>query len=421
MPSGYLVRDSRELHSADNKKCLSRRGGGRPTAEALFLEGEKRHVRILHDRTSFSVIRLLDTRLLRSFSLGPTIVQGGFRTTGTSIYRTKTMDACRFTTGFLVFLTLVTLQSFTISDAASAHIHTHQHNKAGGSERIKDGAFSPQDVNHFSEEHHQEFDHEAILGSVKEAEEFDKLSIHESKRRLRILLTKMDLNNDEMIERNELKAWISRSLSMLSVEESQDRLEDADTDEDGKVTWDEVLQDTYGLDPEDLDVNEKLITDDKQMFEAADVNDDGYLDTEEFKAYTHPEETPRMLPLLLKQALEDKDSDKDGFISFQEFIGNRAKAEDKEWLLTEKDNFDYVHDKNRDGRLDADEILSWLVRSNEEIVTDEVNHLFASSDDDHDNRLSFNEILDHHDTFVGSEATDYGDHLQDIERFTDEL
>lgn len=50
-----------------------------------------------------------------------------------------------------------------------------------------------------------------------------------------------------------------------------------------------------------------------------------------------------------------------------------------------------------------------------------MDHLFAASDDDHDNRLSFDEILDHHDAFVGSEATDYGDHLQDIERFTDEL
>lgn len=152
---------------------------------------------------------------------------------------------------------------------------------------------------------------------------------------------------------------------MLSTEESQDRLEDADTDEDGKVSWDEVLQDTYGSDPEDLSFDDKLINDDKATFETADLNKDGYLDAEEFKAYTHPEETPRMFPLLLKQALDDKDTNKDGSISFQEFIGNRAKSEDKEWLLIEKEKFDHEHDKNRDGRLDSDEILSWLVPSNE--------------------------------------------------------
>ena len=152
---------------------------------------------------------------------------------------------------------------------------------------------------------------------------------------------------------------------MLSTEESQDRLEDADTNEDGRVSWEEILQDTYGSDPEDLALDNKLIHDDKITFEAADSNNDGYLTAEEFKAYTHPEETPRMFPLLLKQAIADKDANKDGFIDFQEFLGNRAKSEDKEWLLIEKDKFDHEHDKNKDGRLDNEEILSWLVPSNE--------------------------------------------------------
>ncbi|XP_033331412.1 reticulocalbin-2 [Megalopta genalis] len=330
-----------------------------------------------------------------------------------SIHRTR-VEILLFLIAILGFL--------SCGNAASAHIHTHQHNKSNSNERTEDGAFSPRDMDHYAGgEHHQEFDHEAILGSVKEAEEFDKLPIEESKRRLGILLTKMDLNNNKFIERNELKAWILRSFSMLSDEDSQDRLEDTDSDKDGKVSWAEILQDMYGSDSEDLEADVKLITDDKQTFEAADMNKDGYLDPDEFKAYTHPEETPRMFPLLLRQALDDKDMDKDGYISFQEFIGNRAKAENKEWLLVEKDKFDYEHDKDKDGRLDSDEILSWLVPSNDEIASGEVDHLFAASDDDHDNRLSFEEVLDHHDAFVGSEATDYGDHLQDIERFQDEL
>ena len=152
---------------------------------------------------------------------------------------------------------------------------------------------------------------------------------------------------------------------MLSTEESQDRMDDADTDEDGKVSWDEIMQDSYGTDAGDLEPDDKLISDDKATFDAADMNKDGYLDIGEFKAYTHPEETPRMFPLLLEQALEDKDRDKDGFISFQEFLGMRAKSEDKEWLLVEKDKFDHEHDKNGDGRLDSTEILAWLVPSNE--------------------------------------------------------
>lgn len=55
-----------------------------------------------------------------------------------------------------------------------------------------------------------------FAGSAKEAQEFDKLPMQESKRRLGILLKKMDLNNDKYIERNELKAWILRSFRYRS-------------------------------------------------------------------------------------------------------------------------------------------------------------------------------------------------------------
>lgn len=56
-----------------------------------------------------------------------------------------------------------------------------------------------------------------------------------------------------------------------------------------------------------------------------------------------------------------------------------------------------------------------------EVATEEVDHLFVGSDDDHDDRLSYDEIINNYDLFVGSEATDYGDHLQNIEHFRDEL
>lgn len=56
-----------------------------------------------------------------------------------------------------------------------------------------------------------------------------------------------------------------------------------------------------------------------------------------------------------------------------------------------------------------------------EVAEDEVAHLFASADEDHDERLSYVEILDKYDIFVGSEATDYGDHLHNMHHFDDEL
>lgn len=308
--------------------------------------------------------------------------------------------------------------------AGVMHSHTNEVNK----ERETDGAYSPRDHSHYSDEgdHYTEFDHEAILGSHKEAEEFDHLSPEESKRRLAILLKKMDLNNDNQIGRNELRAWIIRSFKMLSEEEAKDRLEDADENNDGIVTWQEYLADTYGIDSTEntIDIgneNEHLIQDDKNMWKAADVNNDGVLDVNEWVSFSHPEEHPNMLPIILEQTLKDKDKDEDGAINFQEYIGIRGNDISKEDLLVEKAKFDDLLDKNKDGKLEGNEILSWIVPSNDEIAQEEVDHLFAHSDDNQDDILSFEEILEHHDTFVGSEATDYGDHLHNIHHFDDEL
>lgn len=48
-------------------------------------------------------------------------------------------------------------------------------------------------------------------GSTKDAEEFDSLPKEEAKARLAILVGKMDLDKNGLIERGELKAWIIRS------------------------------------------------------------------------------------------------------------------------------------------------------------------------------------------------------------------
>jgi reticulocalbin-2 len=281
----------------------------------------------------------------------------------------------------------------------------------------------------FSGEHHSEFDHEAIIGSVKEAEEFDNLPPEESKRRLSLLVQKMDLNSDGFVDRHELKAWILRSFKKLSEEEAEDRFEDLDEDNNEKISWEEYVKDVYGMDQEDgqrrntLDDSEemKLMEDDRQMFHAADTDKDGSLSLDEHVRFHSPEEHPEMLPLILSQTLRDKDLNKDGRIDFQEFVGDQAKTHDKQWLMTEKDKFDNDFDKDHDGYLNHNEILSWIVPSNEEVAAEEVDHLFAATDEDHDDRLSHNEIIDKYDIFVGSEATDYGDHLQNIEEFHDEL
>ena len=47
--------------------------------------------------------------------------------------------------------------------------------------------------------------------------------------------------------------------------------------------------------------------------------------------------------------------------------------------------------------------------------------MFAGADEDVDGILSAAEIVKNHDLFVGSEATDYGEHLHNPNRLDDEL
>lgn len=139
------------------------------------------------------------------------------------------------------------------------------------------------------------------------------------------------------------------------------------------MSWEEYLQDTYGFgsmdeamtDDQSSEEEKKLVKDDKKMFEMADVNADRKLTGVEFTMFLSPEEFPEMLPIILDQTLRDKDLNKDGKISFQEFIGESAKHHDKEWLVVEKEKFDTDFDKDQNGMLTGHEILSWVVPSNE--------------------------------------------------------
>merc|ERR1719460_2863908 len=88
------------------------------------------------------------------------------------------------------------------------------------------------------------------------------------------------------------------------------------------------------VDLEDPEMAEewKLMEEDRFLFMAADISGDGSLDVKEFLSFSHPEEDPAMRPHVLAQVLKEKDTDGDGELSFQEYVGDRGQGKDKEWL-----------------------------------------------------------------------------------------
>lgn len=108
------------------------------------------------------------------------------------------------------------------------------------------------------------------------------------------------------------------------------------------------------------------------------------------------------------------DKDKDGFLNLDEFLGDykdpeNQDEEEPDWVKEETERFNTELDKDHDGKLNKDELGAWInPDADGTIVEEEVQHLINESDDDKDGKLSIDEIIQHHDVFTGSEATDYG-------------
>ena len=77
---------------------------------------------------------------------------------------------------------------------------------------------------------------------------------------------------------------------------------------------DEVYDSRRGLKYQDM------VDRDKRRFEAADENNDGKLDRDEFAIYLHPEDTAYMREVVIAETLQDMDTNKDGFVDLEEYM-----------------------------------------------------------------------------------------------------
>ena len=294
----------------------------------------------------------------------------------------------------------------------------------GEQEKVQHGSPSSQFKDkHLKDGHDLERDHEAILGSKHLAEEFSDLSESESKKRLKVLAEgQMDADRDKIVTMDELSNYVYKSLISLDKEETDERFEEIDTDRDGQITWKEYLQDSFGIDagneeermltdPEEA----KLMNEDRKYFSAADTNKDSKLNMEEFEAFQNPEHFSHMHTALIENTLSEKDADKDQKISLKEFMGETYDQPSSEWFTTEKERFVNEYDLNKDGFLEGEELRQWLIPDMQQTARQEAQHLLLMADEDKDGNLTIDEIVNAYKAFVGSEATNYGEKLLDIQ------
>ncbi|VDM66919.1 unnamed protein product [Strongylus vulgaris] len=125
----------------------------------------------------------------------------------------------------------------------------------------------------------------------------------------------------------------------LDKEEVNERMTEMDTDGDKLVSWDEYVADSFPeqdikkLDPDDR----KLMDEDALYFKAADVDGDGKLNEEELSAFLNPENYKHMHKILVDVTMKEKDTNKDGAINLNEFLGEMADNSQSEWHKVESD------------------------------------------------------------------------------------
>ena len=170
---------------------------------------------------------------------------------------------------------------------------------------------------------------------------------------------------------------------------------------------------------------EDMINGEQRRFKFADFNEDGALDLHEFQvfssdlifssfyamvqAFLHPESDERMGDVVLTEIIEDMDSNRDSFVSLEEYIADIINDDDDDDIIeSEKDNFSNNLDHNKDGVLNRDEVRAWLIPVQYDYARGEAEFLVTVSDDNSDGSLSKEEILNHYTYFTGSQATDYG-------------
>ncbi|KAI5703817.1 hypothetical protein M8J75_016525 [Diaphorina citri] len=254
-----------------------------------------------------------------------------------------------------------------------------------------------------SKEHNPDYDHEAFLG--EEAKTFDQLSVEESKRRLELIVDKIDKDKDGFVSKEELKEWIQFTQKRYIHNDVESQWRTHNPEDKEKITWDEYREKVYGfldeVDAAELAKDEdqgfsykNMLNRDKRRWDVADIDGDRALTREEFASFLHPEETAHMRDLVVVETMEDIDKDKDGKVSLREYIG----------------------DMFRGGDTDGDEELpdwvkNWILPPDFDHSDAEARHLIYESDSDADQKLTKDEILAKYDLFVGSQATDFGEAL----------
>ncbi|XP_071355407.1 reticulocalbin-2 isoform X5 [Trachinotus anak] len=259
---------------------------------------------------------------------------------------------------------------------------------------------------HFiGQQHNPEHDINVLLGD-EDTEEIKKLSPAQQRKKMMEIVKKIDTNADRLLSTEEITLWIQHVYRKYALDDADERFPEFDTDKDGVVTWEEYnkvahdqlisFDDSTVLEDPEQESLRHLHLKERRRFDFADV--DG---------------TPGLNDFAIEDVLSEYDTDKDGFISLSEFIGDVRGDENSpsQWEIEETVRFKDLYDQDKDGKLNREEQLRWVAPNSYGSAREEALHLIKEMDSDGDGQLSEAEVLKNQETFMNSEVTDYGRQL----------
>ncbi|KAH8028670.1 hypothetical protein HPB51_018073 [Rhipicephalus microplus] len=233
----------------------------------------------------------------------------------------------------------------------------------------------------------------------------------------KLFVEELDKDGDQYVNAAELKEYLKKFHSRLILDSIDKQWVYFDKEMQEKAPGVKVLKwETYRkLSFPDRDL-EKAGEEGKQAkamlerterrWKLADFDNDGALDKAEFKSFLHPEEDERVRDVVVTEATELMDTDKNGIVSFDEYmehlkrVSGPEKDKDKNWAPAQQSHFSTYMDKDKDGALNEAEMRDWVLPSHDR-EEGEAWRLISVGDVNQDTRLTKEEVAAQPDYFMG--------------------